>query len=130
MFTGVPGLLMLQRFVPWGMNEPEFHVAAPRQGEPVSRRELVTTSALVGAAASVAGVLTMATLWGIRSYRARHGFHFLHQVGQVLQPETLGAWTTLVGVVVIGLTVALMTAATLVARRGLRSPAKPPNIAE
>ena len=118
-FTGIPGLLMLARFVPWSVREPEFHVAAPPQGEPLSRRELVTRSAVGGVVAAVIGVLTMATLWGIRSYRAKHGFHFLHQVGQVLQPQTLGAWTTLIGVVVIGLTVALMTAATLVARRGL-----------
>jgi hypothetical protein len=73
----------------------------------------------------VAAVLTMAVLWGIRSYRAKHGFHFLHQVGQVLEPQTLGAWTTLAGILVIGITVAMMTAATLVARRGLASPTRP-----
>ena len=121
-FTGIPGLLMLHRFVPWGVREVEFHVAAPARDRPLGRRELVTKAALGGVAAAVAGVLTMATLWGIRSYRARHGFHFAHQVGQVLLPETLGAWTTLVGTLAIGVTVALMTAATLVARRGLSSP--------
>jgi MFS transporter, PAT family, beta-lactamase induction signal transducer AmpG len=118
-FTGIPGLMMLARFVPWNVREPEFHVAAPAQGEPLSRPQLVTRAGVAGLGATAIGVLTMATLWGIRSYRARHGFHFLHQVGQVLQPQTLGAWTTLVGVVVVGLTVALMTAATLVARRRL-----------
>ena len=126
-FTGIPGLMMLARFVPWGVREPEFHVAAPARGEPVGRGELVAKSALAGVFASIVGVVTMATLWGIRSYRAKHGFAFLHQVGQVLNPQTLGAWTTLIGVLVIGLTVALMTAATLVARRGLsgmRTPAK------
>jgi PAT family beta-lactamase induction signal transducer AmpG len=124
-FTGIPGLMMLARFVPWGVREPDFHVAAPQQGEPLTRRELIMKAAIGGAFASLVGVITMATLWGIRSYRARHGFHFLHQIGQVLQPQTLGAWTTLVGVVVMGLTVALMTAATLVARRGLRLPNAP-----
>ena len=118
-FTGIPGLVMLGRFVPWGVREPEFHAAAPARGEPVGRRELAAKAALAGVTASVVGVLTMATLWGIRSYRARHGFLFVHQVGQVLNPQTLGAWTTLIGVLVMGLTVALMTAATLVARRGL-----------
>jgi len=126
LFTGIPGLLMLHRFVPWRVREPEFHAAAPARGEPVGRRELVTKTALGGFTAFVAGVLTMALLWGIRSYRAKHGFDFLHQVGQVLRPETLGAWTTLAGVLVIGLTAGLMTAATLVARGGLAAaPAEP-----
>jgi len=125
-FTGIPGLMMLGRFVPWGVREPEFQVAAPVRGEPVGRRELATKATLAGAAASVIGVLTMALLWGMRSYRAKHGFLFVHQVGQVLFPQTLGAWTTLVGIVVMGLTVALMTAATLVARRGLAGIPDPP----
>jgi PAT family beta-lactamase induction signal transducer AmpG len=120
--TGIPGLLMLHRFVPWRVREPDFHVKAPVHGRPLGRGALVARAALGGAIAWGVGLLTMATLWGIRSYRAKHGFHFLHQVGQVLQPQTLGAWTTLVGILLMGLTVALMTAATLVARRGLAEP--------
>jgi PAT family beta-lactamase induction signal transducer AmpG len=121
LFTGIPGLMMLARFVPWSVREPEFHVAAPPRGQPLSRGQLLARAAVAAVIAAVVGVVTMATLWGIRSYRAKHGFHFLHQVGQVLQPQTLGAWTTLVGILVMGLTIALMTAATLVARRGLAS---------
>jgi PAT family beta-lactamase induction signal transducer AmpG len=119
--TGIPGLLMLRRFVPWSVREPEFHVAAPAQGEPLSRVQLLLRVGLGGAAAFALGLLTMATLWGIRSYRARHGFNFLHHIGLILQPESLGAWTTLIGILAAALSVALMTAATVVARRGLRS---------
>jgi MFS transporter, PAT family, beta-lactamase induction signal transducer AmpG len=119
--TGIPGLLMLRRFVPWSVREPEFHVAAPAQGEPLSRAQLLLRVALGGAAAFAIGLLTMAALWGIRSYRARHGFNFLHHIGLILQPDSLGAWTTLIGILAAALSVALMTAATLVARRGLGS---------
>jgi len=118
-FTGIPGMLMLHRFVPWGVREIEFHTAAPVRGRPVGSGEVAMKAALGGLMASAAGLLTMATLWGIRSYRARYGFNFPHQVGEVLRPATLGAWTTLIGILVIGLTVALVTAATLVARQGL-----------
>jgi hypothetical protein len=83
-------MLMLHRFVPWGVREPEFHATGPVRGEPLARAELVTKTAFAGVAAWVAGVLTMATLWGIRSYRAKQGFHFLHQVGQVLAPGRSG----------------------------------------
>jgi PAT family beta-lactamase induction signal transducer AmpG len=124
-FTGIPGMLMLHRFVPWGVREPEFHAAGTVRGAPLARAELVTKTAFAAVSASVVGVLTMASLWGIRSYRARQGFHFLHQVEQVLAPRTLGAWTTLVGILVMGLMIALMTAATLVARRGFGLPAPP-----
>jgi len=126
-FTGIPGLLMLHRFVPWGVREIEFQAAGPAVGQPLGRRELAARAALGGVMASAAGVLTTAVLWGIRSFRDHHGFHFLHQVGQVLRPQTLGAWTTLIGVLVIGLTVALMTAATLVARQGLEPSRRAPS---
>jgi PAT family beta-lactamase induction signal transducer AmpG len=123
LFTGIPGLVMLARFVPWSVRDPEFHVAAPSPGQPLARRAVFARAAVGAVLAWIVGLTTMATLWGIRSYRARHGFHFLHQIGQVLQPQTLGAWMTLIGILVMGLTVALMTAATLVARRGLAASA-------
>jgi PAT family beta-lactamase induction signal transducer AmpG len=123
LFTGIPGMVMLARFVPWSVRDPEFHVAAPSPGQPLPGRAVFARAAVAALLAWVVGLATMATLWGIRSYRAQHGFHFLQQVGQVLQPQTLGAWMTLIGILVMGLTVALMTAATLVARRGLAASA-------
>jgi PAT family beta-lactamase induction signal transducer AmpG len=124
-FTGIPGLLMLHRFVPWSVREPEFHVAAPSRGRPLERGEVVGRAALGGAIAWFSGLLTMAALWSLRSHRAGHGLRFLDQVGQVLQPETLGAWTTLIGILVMALIIGLMTAATLVARRGVRPGDRP-----
>jgi PAT family beta-lactamase induction signal transducer AmpG len=119
-FTGIPGLVMLSRFVPWSVREPEFHVAAPGRGAPLNRRGIGARAALGGLVACGAGLIAMAAIWGIRSHRAGHGFELVHQVGELLRPQSLGAWMTLAGILVMGLMIALMTGATLVARRGVR----------
>ena len=62
----------------------------------------------------------------------KKGFDFGNQLVQILTPQTLGAWTTFVGVGLLALTVALMVAATLAARRGLVRDAPaviPPDVA-
>jgi MFS transporter, PAT family, beta-lactamase induction signal transducer AmpG len=116
---GIPGMVMLARFVPWSVREPEFHVAAPSWGAPLTRRQLVVRAALAGGIGWAIGLVTMAGLEAIRSYRAKRGFDFANQIGIILNPETLGAWTSFVGILLLGVTVALMAAATLAARRGI-----------
>jgi PAT family beta-lactamase induction signal transducer AmpG len=123
-FSGVPGLVMLSRFVPWSVRDPEFHVTAPPRGGPLSRAEVSWRSALGGIVACLVGLITTATLGAIRSYRAEGVFPLAQEMGLVLPPRTLAGWTTLVAILLMGLVVALMTAATLVGRRGLR-PAAP-----
>jgi hypothetical protein len=61
----------------------------------------------------------MAALEALRSYRAGNGFNFSAQVAAILSPQSLGTWTTFAGILLLAITAALMTAATLVARRGL-----------
>jgi PAT family beta-lactamase induction signal transducer AmpG len=121
LFAGIPGMVMLARFVPWSVRDPEFHVAAPRRGEPLGRGALLVRAAVGGFLAWALGVVTMATMWAMRNYRAQRGFDLPGQVLQVLAPASLGAWTTFVGLAVIGLSVGVMWAATLVARHGVRA---------
>ena len=116
--TGIPGMVMLARFVPWGVREPEFEVAEPVRGAPLSRGGLIARALLWGVAAWAICLGIVGALWGMRSVRAGHGFHFLHQVSQALHPATLGAKSTFAGLLIIGGAVALMAAAALVARRG------------
>jgi PAT family beta-lactamase induction signal transducer AmpG len=118
-FTGIPGLMMLHRFVPWGMREPVFNVEAPRTGEPVTKGALAARAAAAGAAALVGGFLLTALLAALRSLRAKKGFDFVGQLGAVLSPSGLSEWTTFVGIVLLGVTVAITTAALLAARRGI-----------
>jgi PAT family beta-lactamase induction signal transducer AmpG len=124
-FTGIPGLVMLHRFLPWGVRDPEFNVEAPHRGAPVRRGVLVARAAGAGVAALAGGLLMTALLAALRGYRAKKGFDFIGQLGPVLSPNGLGGWTTLLGIVLLGLTVALTTAALIAARRGIVAPAGP-----
>ena len=89
-FTGVPGLVMLERFVPWSVREPEFHVAAPPRGAPLSpRRACPGDRPSAAIVACMVGLLTTATLGAIRSYRAQGVSVSLRRCGRVLPPRTL-----------------------------------------
>jgi PAT family beta-lactamase induction signal transducer AmpG len=121
---GVPGLVMLQRFVPWGVREPEFHLAPPRPGAPVGRAAVAACAALAALLAWSASLLVTASLGGIKAYRAGRGFQLSAHLEPLLAPSALGDWLTAAGLVALALGVALATAATLVARRGMRDVAE------
>jgi PAT family beta-lactamase induction signal transducer AmpG len=115
-FAGIPGMLMLSRFVPWGVREPEFEVEAPRRGEPLDRGA-VWSRALSGALLCWgSGVLLLGLAQGLRSVRAGRGFDLGREVQVLLMPHGFGEWTSAVGLGVFGLVGGLVTAAALVAR--------------
>jgi MFS transporter, PAT family, beta-lactamase induction signal transducer AmpG len=115
--TGVPGMLMLYRFVPWGVREPEFQVAEPTVSRPLSRPALVARSIAIGLAATALSVACALTLDAIRAHRAGKAFEWLAAAGRIVMPASAGDVTTLVAVLVIGALTGLATAAALVARR-------------
>jgi PAT family beta-lactamase induction signal transducer AmpG len=116
---GVPGLLMLARFVPWSARDVEFEVREPVRGRPLTRLGLAGR-ALVGAGASLAvAVGTLALVAGLTALRAGRGFSAGAAVASLLQPAGLADWTTLAGVAVLSALGGLATAATLAARRGV-----------
>jgi PAT family beta-lactamase induction signal transducer AmpG len=127
---GIPGLVMLARFVPWSVREPEFHVAEPFRGTPMTRKQLAARSVIWGAAAWTTSLVTMAALEALRSYRAKRGFNFGSQVMAILNPQDLGTWTTFAGILLAAITVGLMAAATIAARRGLLAESSPAASAE
>jgi MFS transporter, PAT family, beta-lactamase induction signal transducer AmpG len=115
--TGVPGLVMLYRFVPWGTREPHFRVAEPSTGPPLSRAGLVMRSVFAGLAAFALSVGAALGLDAIRAHRAGRSFDWLSGAGGIAWPHSAGDLTTLVAVLVMGLGVGLATAAGLAARR-------------
>jgi MFS transporter, PAT family, beta-lactamase induction signal transducer AmpG len=117
---GVPGMVMLARFVPWGARDVNFEVAAPSWGPPISRTRLGLWSALGGAVALLAGLGGLALVAGLTSLRAGRGFRAGEAIAAARSPASVADWTTTVGLVVLALLGGLATAATLVARRGLR----------
>ena len=118
-FTGIPGMLMLARFVPWGVREPDFAVLAPPRGAPLSRQGLFLRS-LAGAGFGFAlGALTLASLDAMTAYRKTRVFGIGPPLENLLQPASQTAWLGLASLVVFAALVGLATAATLVARRGV-----------
>lgn len=116
-FAGIPGLAMLWRFVPWGVREPEFHVAAPKRGEPVGRPALVAWALAGGLLFWASGLVTMGLLGALGGYRPRGTLDLGPHVLAVLE---LGDWRTASGLVLFAIVGGLGTAATLAARRGVR----------
>ena len=123
LFTGIPGMVMLARFVPWGVREPEFSVAPPATGPPLSRAAVTAWSVAAGVLTTGVGLVTMALLAAIRSYRSQKGFDLGTQILRLLQSRGWAEILTVVGVVVVGAVTSLMVAAALVARQGRGSEA-------
>lgn len=122
MVAGIPGLMLLARFVPPGVKDPNFDVEA--QVRPatraMSRGALTTTAVLSGVAGIVLGGLTTALLGAMQAVRTNPagGFDFGAALSAMLQPASVGDWVTLAGIVIFGAMVGLLTAATLAARSG------------
>jgi PAT family beta-lactamase induction signal transducer AmpG len=117
--TGIPGMVMLARFVPWGVREPEFHIASVARGAPLGRGALAARAVAAGVAAWLAAFLTMGLLAAIAAKRGGAAFELAPQLRSLLLPQTIGDWLTSAGVAVAALLAALATAATLAARRGV-----------
>ena len=114
---GVPGMVMLARFVPWSAREVEFSVLAPPRGAPLSPVELSLRSllgGLVGLGVAAAGVVLVRGLSGVRAGR---GFGGPAALEALVQPQRIADWMALAGVLVVAVLTGLATAATLVARR-------------
>jgi PAT family beta-lactamase induction signal transducer AmpG len=121
---GIPGMLMLARFVPWRARDVSFEARGPARGAALSRRALVARSVLGGLLGLAAGLAGVALVGGLSGLRAHRGFAAIPAVVAVLRPARIADWTTAIGVVVLALLLGLGTAATLVARH------EPPETAE
>ncbi len=70
---GIPGLVMLQRFAPLGVREPQFAVEAVEQKAPLGVTALVTRAAAGAVAAGVFAVVMIALLAALKAMRATKG---------------------------------------------------------
>jgi PAT family beta-lactamase induction signal transducer AmpG len=118
-FTGVPGLMMLARVAPWGVREPEFHVAAVSRRAPLTRAGLLLRAVAATVSGGVAGWLGLGLLDALRSLREGRGFDVAAACLGVLAPRSAGGWLAILGLAALALFVGLAVAATLTARRGL-----------
>ncbi len=117
---GVPGLVMLQRFVPLGVREPQFAVEAVKRKAPLHAAALVMRAAIGAVASGLFAVLIVAALTALKTMRETNaaGFDFAGALRQVLYPATLTDWVQLGGVVTFAAIGGLFVAAVSAARHG------------
>ena len=118
-FAGIPGLLMLRRFAPWGARHVELQVEAPAQGRPLRRSSVALRAALAGVVCASCSLLILAGLEAVKRTKEGTSFVLASYLGSLLKPASEGEWLTALGVWLLGLMGATATAAALVARRGL-----------
>ncbi|HUL77309.1 MAG TPA: MFS transporter [Vicinamibacteria bacterium] len=118
-FLGIPGLVMLARFVPWGVRDVEFEVLETSSGKPLSRHGIVARAGVGAAVALLAGLGAVGLVGGLSGMRAGRGFAVLPALAAVIRPHRVAEWTTTAGLVVLAGLGGLATAATLAARHGL-----------
>lgn len=116
--TGIPGMLMLARVVPWSVREPTFHVAAASRRDPLTRAGVLGRAVAATLCAGIGGGLSLGILEALRHQREGRGFDLVAASLQMLAPSSIGGWLTTLGLAALALFVGLATAATLAARRG------------
>ena len=121
MIAGVPGMVMLARFVPLGTREPEFAIEAPKSRQPLGGPAL-TVRALAGGLAgfvvALGVVVSLGLLDGLGDVAAaRTGAASL--LRSVLVPHEFAGFMQLLGCIVVGAVCGLFTAAVIAARHGM-----------
>lgn len=121
--AGVPGMLLLYRFVPFGQRELGSAERATVARVSMSSGGIVAGAALGGVLGVVIAAGTTVLLAALRGLRAKpeNGFDLATPFSVLVGPGTLTEWVTLVGVLIFGAVVALMTAAVLAVRSGVAS---------
>ncbi len=119
MVLGIPGLVMLHRFVPWGTREPHFEVREPEPLVPLTREQLLLRGGAIGVAATVFATLVTAALQALKAMRsdAGTGFDFALALEGILQPADLVGWIRIASLLAVGLCLGLLITASMVARR-------------
>lgn len=122
MIAGIPGLLMLARFVPPGVREPQFEVdEAPAVGRPLTRASLTGVGLAGGVVMGAGAFLVLALLGALRTMRDKPegGFDLAGAAAQISAPAGIADWVQVAGVLAFAVIGGLFVAATLAARRGV-----------
>lgn len=117
---GVPGLVMLARFVPIGVRDPEFTVEEPTHTEPLRRSALVWRGAVGAVTSGALALVAMALLAALKAIRGRPGaaFDVWTALWQVVTPASLTDWVQLAGIAAFAVIGGLFVAAASAARHG------------
>ena len=118
--AGIPGLLILARFVPLGVRDPVFEVEPPRAGPRLTRAQIAWRGVLGGCFAALVGAFAVAFLSALTKMRdpAGGGFDLAGELKALVLPVGIAGWVGLVGVVVFALLCGLLVAGVAAARQG------------
>ncbi len=114
--TGIPGMLMLQRFAPWGVREPRFDVEPGRAAKPMAAATRLLWAFGVGSAAWAVSVLCVALAAATKLYRSGAAFDLAAAASPLVWPSGTAAWISCLGLATVGAVSGLATLAALVAR--------------
>jgi PAT family beta-lactamase induction signal transducer AmpG len=116
---GVPGLVMLARFVPIGTREPHFSVDTAPRRPPLGRAGLLVRGAVGALACGAFAAGLLALLAALKSMRdAQAPFDYGRALLAVLAPAGVGDWVQAAGIIAFATIGGLFAAAIAAARRG------------
>jgi len=122
--AGLPALLLLTRFAPWGAREPAFEVEiAPARDQPLQPRQLAARAAAGALAGGLFAALVTALLAALKAMRTVPGhppraFDLLTPLRALASPGGVSGWLTLLGIATFALVCGLLAAAVAAARHG------------
>ncbi len=115
--VGIPGMIMLQRFSPLGVREPEIHTLAEIKPRVLTRTDLIKRGTTGGVVAFGIAALSVALLDAFKQHRLTPDhFDLLAPLGALFAPQQITDWLSLFGVTLFSVVIAMATAATAAAR--------------
>jgi PAT family beta-lactamase induction signal transducer AmpG len=120
--VGIPGMLLLQRFAPLGVRDPEIKALAAIKPDTLTRSGLIARAAVGGLIAFALALVAMVVLTAFKQQQATGGqFDLVQPLTEFLTPQTLVDWMRLFGALLFAAVIALAAAATAAARsRGIK----------
>jgi PAT family beta-lactamase induction signal transducer AmpG len=123
MVVGIPGLVMLARFVPPGVREPDFELGATASAAPAAPSNLVVPGIVAAAALTVGTSVLLAVLDAMDAMRATPGtgFDLGAALWRLTHPAGIAGWLQIAGILAFSLVAGLFIAAVRARRGGPRT---------
>ena len=117
---GIPGMIMLARFVPWNAREVEFRIEPPKIRQPLTTGQLATRGLAGGAVGFASAALIMSFLDALKVMKdsPEAAFDMWTPLVTLARPGDNAGWITLAGLLIFAATCGLFTAAVSAARHG------------
>ncbi|HET9794477.1 MAG TPA: MFS transporter [Thermoanaerobaculia bacterium] len=120
--ASVPGLVMLARFVPPSVREPDFEIEEVHPRGPISAGALAAVAGGIAIVGVGTAVVAAALLDALKAMRGAHPrpFDLPGSLARLLSPATPAGWLAVAEPVILGIFCGLGAAGLLAARRGIR----------